>query len=165
MNYKQSKTSFEFRIQSYMHMNNSVNHSMMQINNFFNIPNNLGSSKRSPSEGGRMIEEGRVPTGPTPSPRIGRRSTLDGPLGGICGGFHGKLACTGVVILSVLIFTSVVIVDSIHTIEEGSIGLYFVQGALSDRVSPPGVHWAIPFVTQIESVTIRPKTDTLPSIR
>ena len=112
-----------------------------------------------------MIEEGRVPTGPTPSPRIGRRSTLDGPFGSICGGFHGKLACTGVVILSVLIFTSVVIVDSIHTIEEGSIGLYFVQGALSDRVSPPGVHWAIPFVTQIESVTIRPKTDTLPSIR
>ena len=141
------------------------NHSMVQSINFFNIPNNLGSSKRSPSEGGRMIEEGRVPTGPTPSPRIGRRSTLDGPLGSICGGLHGKLACTGVIILSVLIFTSVVIVDSIHTIEEGSIGLYFVQGALSDRVSPPGVHWAIPFVTQIESVTIRPKTDTLPSIR
>ena len=55
--------------------------------------------------------------------------------------------------------------DSLHTIEEGSVGLYFVQGALSDRVSPPGIHWAIPLVTQIESVTIRPKTDTLPSIR
>ena len=112
-----------------------------------------------------MIEEGRVPTGPTPSPRVGRRHTFDGPLGGLCGGFHGKLACGGAVVLFGLIFTSVMMADSLHTIDEGSVGLYFVQGALSNRVSPPGIHWAIPFVTQIESVTIRPKTDTLPSIR
>lgn len=112
-----------------------------------------------------MIEEGRVTMGPTPSPRVGRRHTFDGPFGGICGGCHTKLACGGAVVLFGLIFTSIMMADSLHTIDEGSVGLYFVQGALSDRVSPPGIHWAIPFVTQIESVTIRPKTDTLPSIR
>lgn len=112
-----------------------------------------------------MIEEGRVPTGHTPSPRVGRRHNLDGPLGSVCVGFHGKVACGGIAVLFGLIFISIMMADSLHTIEEGSVGLYFVQGALSDRVSPPGIHWAIPFVTQIESVTIRPKTDTLPSIR
>ena len=112
-----------------------------------------------------MIEEGRVPTGPTPSPRVGRRHTLDGSWGVACGGLQRKIACGGLLALSVFIFTSVLVIDSLHTIEEGSVGLYFVQGALEDRVSPPGIHWAIPFVTQIESVTIRPKTDTLPSIR
>ena len=106
-----------------------------------------------------------MPTGPTPSPRVNRRHTMEGPLGGLCGGLHSKIACAGLGVLSALIFIAVVITDSLHTIEEGSVGLYFVQGALSERVSPPGIHWAIPFVTEIEMVTIRPKTDTLPSIR
>ena len=112
-----------------------------------------------------MIEEGRVTTGPPPSPMVSRRHTFDGPLSGVCEGFPGKLACAGASVLFALIFTSLMMADALHTIEEGSVGLYFVQGALSNRVSPPGIHWAIPFITQIESVTIRPKTDTLPSIR
>ena len=76
-----------------------------------------------------------------------------------------KLLISAAAILGVLILIISLIASSSHTIEEGNVGVYFVQGALSDRVSPPGIHWAIPLVTQIESVTIRPKTDTLPSIR
>ena len=107
-----------------------------------------------------MIEEGRVQTDLAPSPRVGRRQPSF-----VIGNMHKKIAVGGIVMLSLFIFTAVVIVDSLHTIEEGSVGLYFVQGALDDRISRPGIHWAIPFVTEIEMVTIRPKTDTLPSIR
>ena len=35
------------------------------------------------------------------------------------------------------------------------------QGALKNKINPPGVHWKIPFVTTIEEIAIRPITDTL----
>lgn len=78
----------------------------------------------------------------------------------------GKLACAvgGGVVLFLVIFSAVLIVDSVHTIEEGNVGIYFVQGALDDRYSLPGIHWATPFVTVIEEVTIRPQTETLEAI-
>lgn len=75
-----------------------------------------------------------------------------------------KCAICGGVALFVLILGIVIIVDSVHTIEEGNVGLYFVQGALREAYSHPGVHWAIPFVTTIEEITVRPQTDTLESI-
>ena len=64
----------------------------------------------------------------------------------------------------ILVFTAVLIVDSIHTIEEGNVGIYFVQGALDDKYTSPGVHWSVPFVTTIEEITIRPQTETLEPI-
>jgi len=64
---------------------------------------------------------------------------------------------TAVITVSVI----VIIADSVHTIEEGNVGIYYVQGALSDDINPPGVHWATPFVTTIEEIAIRPITDTL----
>lgn len=63
-----------------------------------------------------------------------------------------------------VLFTAVIIVDSVHTIEEGNVGIYFVQGALDDKYTHPGVHWSVPFVTTIEEITIRPQTETLESI-
>lgn len=75
-----------------------------------------------------------------------------------------KCAIGGGIVLFVVIFTAVIMADSIHTIDEGTVGIYFVQGALDNRVSNPGVHWAVPFVTTIEEVTIRPRTDTLSPI-
>ena len=42
------------------------------------------------------------------------------------------MAVTGGVVLFCLIFGIVIIVDSVHTIEEGNVGIYFVQGALDD---------------------------------
>jgi len=49
-------------------------------------------------------------------------------------------------------------------VDEGTVGIYFVQGALDERISYPGVRWSIPFVTTVEEVTVRPKTDVLPPI-
>jgi regulator of protease activity HflC (stomatin/prohibitin superfamily) len=55
-------------------------------------------------------------------------------------------------------------VYSVHTIEEGNVGIYFVHGALNDHYTQPGVHWKNPFATDIVEITIRPQTETLESI-
>jgi len=71
--------------------------------------------------------------------------------------------CCGVTLL-VLIFISVLMASSMHTIDEGTVGIYFVQGALREGISKPGVNWKVPFVTRVEKVTVRPRTDSLPPI-
>jgi hypothetical protein len=38
--------------------------------------------------------------------------------------------------LFLIVFVSIIIVDSVHTINEGMVGIYFINGALHDRVSP-----------------------------
>lgn len=72
-----------------------------------------------------------------------------------------KLAIGGGIFLFVIVLTAVIIADSVHTIEEGNVGIYFVQGALDDTYTMPGVHWSVPFVTVIQEITIRPQTETL----
>jgi regulator of protease activity HflC (stomatin/prohibitin superfamily) len=71
-----------------------------------------------------------------------------------------KLSCGGLASVIAIVLVAMVI-DSAHIIDEGTIGIYFVQGALIDETSLPGVHWAAPFITEVEEVTIRPRTDTL----
>ena len=46
-----------------------------------------------------------------------------------------KLMIGGGVSLFIVIFTIVIIVDSVHTINEGMVGIYFIHGALHERVS------------------------------
>lgn len=75
-----------------------------------------------------------------------------------------KCAISGGIVLFILVFSAVLMVDSIHTIEEGNVGVYFVQGALENEHTLPGVHWSVPFVTTIEEITIRPQTETLEPI-
>ena len=43
------------------------------------------------------------------------------------------MVCGGVA-LFVLIFGIVLVVDSVHTINEGMVGIYFIHGALHERV-------------------------------
>ena len=76
-----------------------------------------------------------------------------------------KFAIGGGITAFILIVSLAMIIDSIHTIDEGTVGIYFIQGALDDRISYPGVHWSAPFVTTIEEVTVRPRTDALSPIR
>ena len=76
-----------------------------------------------------------------------------------------KCAVGGGITAFFLIVCLAMIIDSIHTIEEGTVGIYFIQGALDDRISYPGVHWSTPFVTTIEEVTVRPRTDSLSPIQ
>jgi hypothetical protein len=44
------------------------------------------------------------------------------------------MVCGGVA-LFVFVFTIVIVVDSVHTINEGMVGIYFIHGALHERVS------------------------------
>merc|ERR1711935_503751 len=55
-------------------------------------------------------------------------------------------------------------VGSIHTIQEGSVGIYYVQGALEDRYALPGVRFQKPFITEMREITIRPTTRTMQDI-
>ena len=98
------------------------------------------------------------------------KATETGEEGGAEGEF-GKMGefqsmkCLAVVVVSFLVLLLSVIVsilvDSHHIIEEGSVGIYYKFGALQDEVTHPGVHWKAPFVTTVEQVQVRPKTDTL----
>ena len=53
------------------------------------------------------------------------------------------------------------VISSHHTIQEGSVGIYFRFGALGESISYPGVHWQAPFISHVEEVRIRPQTDSL----
>merc|ERR1719305_367432 len=55
-------------------------------------------------------------------------------------------------------------IGSIHTIQEGSVGIYYVQGALEDRYALPGVRFQKPFITEMREITIRPTTETMEDI-
>ena len=47
---------------------------------------------------------------------------------------------------------------------EGTVGIYFRGGALQDTVTYPGIHFTMPFITEIERIKIRPRTDSLSPI-
>ena len=76
-----------------------------------------------------------------------------------------KALCCGGIVLFFLFFIIGIMVSSLHTIDEGNVGIYFVHGALDDEFTHPGTHWAIPFVTDIKEITIRPVTSTMNQIR
>ncbi|CAG0889033.1 unnamed protein product [Cyprideis torosa] len=69
----------------------------------------------------------------------------------------------GFVVIGV-IFAIVCLADGGHTIEEGQVGIYFVNGALQPAVSYPGVHFMAPFVSRVEQITIRPDTSILKEV-
>lgn len=75
-----------------------------------------------------------------------------------------KLLAAALAFLGFLIFIISIIVSSAHTINEGNVGIYFVQGALSDDYTNPGRHYAAPFVTEVEEIVTRPVTSTLKGI-
>ena len=52
----------------------------------------------------------------------------------------------------------------VHQIDEGYIGMYWVGGALQTRVSGPGLHFALPFITAIEQVQVSIQTDYVQNV-
>jgi len=63
-----------------------------------------------------------------------------------------------------ILLIAVLIGCSTHKIMQGTVGIYFVGGALKDKVTQPGIHFCMPFITNIERIQIRPRTDRLPPI-
>jgi len=75
-----------------------------------------------------------------------------------------KLAVGGGIFAFIAILFVACMVGSIHTIQEGSVGIYYVQGALEDRYALPGVRFQKPFITEMREITIRPTTETMEDI-
>merc|ERR1719266_149756 len=75
-----------------------------------------------------------------------------------------KLAVGGGIFAFLAILFGACMVGSIHTIQEGSVGIYYVQGALEDRYALPGVRFQKPFITEMREITIRPTTETMEDI-
>ena len=51
--------------------------------------------------------------------------------------------------------------DSIHVVREGFVGIYFLNGALMDIYTMPGIHFSIPFITRVEQIDVRLKTESI----
>ena len=57
------------------------------------------------------------------------------------------------------------LISSIHNIQEGSVGIYYVQGALDDQYSLPGIRFQKPFITEMNEIIIRPQTETMNDVK
>jgi regulator of protease activity HflC (stomatin/prohibitin superfamily) len=53
---------------------------------------------------------------------------------------------------------------SLHSIEEGHVGVYYRGGALLKSTSPPGYHTMIPFITTVYSVQVTLQTDEIKNV-
>lgn len=112
-----------------------------------------------------MATNGSVgPTGAREGPNqleIGGGSGRDEPLcpagTGLCG-----VSLAAVLFLALLVSC---LMDSIHKIQEGSVGIYFKQGALLESLTDPGIHYHAPFITRMVEITIRPETYIMDPIR
>jgi len=82
--------------------------------------------------------------------------------GSISGKFVGCIACTFLVISGMI--TAIFLGLGFHKISQGSVGIYYVSGALSDEYTQPGLHYANPVWTTVEEIRILSRTDTLPAI-
>jgi len=79
-------------------------------------------------------------------------------------GTKWKVGCgCGVVVISTIVIVSLII-SSLHTIDEGYIGVYYKYGALKDATSEPGIHTMQPLVSTVKQILIRPETDTIMTI-
>ena len=97
-----------------------------------------------------------------------KRHNSDWDGDGICGGrfWTTRMVCAvgcGTAFFLVILI-SVLLGSSIHKITEGTVGIYFRSGALQAKVTYPGIHFSMPFITTIERIQVRPRTDTLPPI-
>jgi len=65
------------------------------------------------------------------------------------------------VIMGVAVLLSL---DSIHSVDEGHVGVYFRGGALTTRINPPGWHLKMPLIDRFENVQTTLQTDKVTNI-
>lgn len=65
---------------------------------------------------------------------------------------------SSVVLVVLLAIFIACMVDSVHKIHEGNVGIYYRYGALRDKVTEPGVHFTMPFMESYKEIQIRPET-------
>merc|ERR1711962_667973 len=77
---------------------------------------------------------------------------------------RGYALIGGGVFLFAATLVCVLLPFSLHTIEEGNIGIYYRQGALEDYYTTPGLNTMAPWITTVHQIKIRPQTETMPDI-
>jgi len=110
-------------------------------------------------------KESQKPSSASHSRRLKQQSCNNAMPQAMEGSTAIKCMCCGGTALFFLFLIVGIMVSSLHTIDEGNVGIYFVHGALDDEFTYPGTHWAVPFVTDIKEITIRPVTSTMDQIR
>jgi len=76
-----------------------------------------------------------------------------------------KVGCCCGSFLFAVILGIILIVASVHTIQEGNVGIYYVQGALVDTYTLPGIRMQAPFITEMLEIKIRPQTETMDDVK
>ena len=67
-------------------------------------------------------------------------------------------------IIVIIAFIVFLLSGSIHKIEEGHIGLYWVGGALRNGFTEPGYHLMFPLITQYANIQVSVQTDRVENI-
>jgi len=57
--------------------------------------------------------------------------------------------------VAILAVAIALIANSVHIIHEGSVGIYFRNGALMNVSTKPGMHWKIPIITRLKSFYLK----------
>jgi len=54
-----------------------------------------------------------------------------------------------------------ILIDSLHKVEEGHVGIYFTNGALGDTYTKPGINFKAPFISRMVEINVRPQTENI----
>jgi len=69
-----------------------------------------------------------------------------------------------VVLLVMTVLGYITFISSIHHIDEGHVGVYWIGGALQTFWTTPGFHFSVPFITRVAQVQVTLQTDTVRNI-
>jgi hypothetical protein len=69
-----------------------------------------------------------------------------------------------VVIIAILAFIIFFLSGSVHKIEEGHVGVYWVGGALQPGYTEPGYHLLMPILTSYANIQVSVQTDRVDNI-
>jgi len=102
---------------------------------------------------------------PTATTAAEESSRVPPVIANIMGNTGGMAVCICGVAVAVAAVIMGFIIASIHTVEEGYVGVYYKYGAMLDAHTLPGMHMKDPVATTMVQVMIRPETDKLPSMQ
>lgn len=68
------------------------------------------------------------------------------------------------ILIGALALSGFLLLNSIHQIEEGHVGVYFRGGALLSSISDPGYNIKLPFITHFRSVQTTLQTDEIKNV-
>eukprot|EP00929_Paragymnodinium_shiwhaense_P091349 TRINITY_DN51336_c0_g1_i1.p1 TRINITY_DN51336_c0_g1~~TRINITY_DN51336_c0_g1_i1.p1 ORF type:complete len:331 (+),score=76.86 TRINITY_DN51336_c0_g1_i1:100-1092(+) len=71
----------------------------------------------------------------------------------------GLLTVAGIIVLAIAL-----VLNGLHSVGEGHVGLYWRGGALLDRITEPGLHWKVPIIDNYAEIQVTVQTDSVSNI-